>query len=50
MDVWRHCALLGERCTDSGAGPVAPGGGVGGLYSSGVMVGIAVCALAVALA
>ena len=43
--------LLGERCTDSGAGPRRPAGaGVGGLYSSGVPVDTAMCALAVALA
>ena len=34
-DVQR--ALLGERCTYSGAGPGALQGGVGGTYSSGVL-------------
>ena len=43
--------LLGERCTDSEAGPVEPAGlGVGGLYSSGVRGSTTLCALAVALA
>ena len=35
-DVHVGGTLLGERCTDSEAGPVAPSrGGVGGQYSSG---------------
>ena len=37
--------LLGERCTDSGAGPVGPGAGVGGPYSSGEL-GIVDCGIA----
>ena len=54
MDIWgdvHASTLLEERCTDSEAGPEVPAGGrSGGLYSSDVHVGTAVCALAVALA
>ena len=53
-DLWTYGdtdVRAGERCTDSGAGPGALQGGVGGPYSSGVTgYGTTLCALAVALA